>query len=257
MKQQPNLNEILNRKNNFNVGETFDECLTYFKKTFFLNGLVLLIIMSIIMIPIIFLLSKSGIFSIDDPQAFEEIINNNSFFLYNLLAGIFISILTAPIFAGFVQINRDIDTDNEVGISNILKHYKSKYFIQIVGFTLIIQLINFALVYLAQIAGISFVGTLLSYIVTFLSILGIPLIIFSNLNAVKALEYSIKIILKNPTNTLSLYILSILVALLGILACGVGIIFTLPLIYTAQFVLYKKLVGFNDQFEFDMEKNNN
>lgn len=254
MKQQPNLNEILNRKNNFNVGETFDECLTYFKKTFFLNGLVLLIIMSIIMIPIIFLLSKSGIFSIDDPLALEAIINNSSFFLYNLLAGIFISILTAPIFAGFIQINRDIDTDNEVGISNILKHYKSKYFIQIVGFTLIIQLINFALVYLTQIAGISFVGTLLSYIVTFLSILGIPLIIFSNLNAVKALEYSIKIILKNPTNTLSLYILSILVALLGILACGVGIIFTLPLIYTAQFVLYKKLVGFNDQFEFDMEK---
>lgn len=250
MKTKTDLDQIVKQGYSLDFGKTFDEIIDYFKKTFLLNGLVLLIVTLGIGIAVFFGLGIGSLLeNFSDPTAVEALVGNTTFLIYYALFAIFLGVFLAPLNAGFIQLNRDIDTHNEVSISNIFKHYQSKHFLQIVGFTVIIQIISTVL------GLIPFVGNILSIIVSWFTILGIPLIIFGNLNAIDALQYSVKLVSKNPWNILLIFIVASLISFLGILAICIGIFFTLPIVYSTAYVLYKNIVGFvEDDIIFDIEK---
>ena len=240
-----------------NVSSTFDEILKYFKKTFLLNGLVGFILYAAFLILMVLLLGGLGVNFMDlqDNETMLNFFSSTNFIIYSALAGFFIQILIYPIYAGFIQLNRDIDTQEEVGIGNIFKIFKSKKYIHVLGFCIITFLLTNIPAVLFSVFKISFVGTIITYLVTFLSILGLPLILFSNLNSLQALKYSAQLVVKNPGSILAISLLSFLIAMLGIFGCFIGLFFTIPVFFSTQFVLYKKIVGFDDdEFVFDIEK---
>lgn len=249
MKTKTNLDQIITQGYALDFSQTFDDIFEYFKKTFLLNGLVILIVALGIGLAVFFGLGLSSLLeNFSDPTAISALMDNTIFLIYYALFAIFLAVFLAPLYAGFIQLNRDIDTSNEVSISNIFKHYQSKYFLQIVGYTLILQIVS------GVVALIPFAGTVLSIVISWFTILGIPLIIFANLNAVNALQYSIKLVAKNPGTILLIFIVSSIISVLGIFALCIGIFFTVPIIYSTAYVLYKNIVGFNDDIIFDLEK---
>jgi hypothetical protein len=42
-----------------------------------------------------------------------------------------------------------------------------------------------------------------------------------------------------------------IIGMLGILACGIGILFTLSIVYLPSLLIYKEVVGFNGNTEID------
>ena len=253
------LDEIVKSGYSLNVSSTFDEILKYFKKTFLLNGLVGFILYAAFTIVLVLLLRGLGI-NFDELQDNEVMLNfitSQNFLLYSSLAGFFIQVLIYPIYAGFIQLNRDIDTQDEVGIGNIFKIFSSKKYIHVLGFCILIFLLTNVPTVVAALLHINFIGSIITYIISFLSILGLPLILFSNLNSLQALKYSAQLVVKNPGSIIAILLLSFLVAMSGIIACFVGVIFTIPVFFSTQFVLYKKIVGFEeDEIIFDVEKDN-
>jgi len=250
MKTKTDFDKIIAKGYSLDFSQSLDDILIYFKKTALLNGLVLLIT-SLGLLLIIGL--GFGIGSVIDqfsnPEALGALFADTTFLIYYVLSLVFIGVFLAPLYAGFIQINRDIDTSNEVSISNIFTHYKSKYFLQIVAYTLIVQLISSALTF------IPFGGTLLSYIFAWFTVLGVPLIIFGNLSAIDAIQYSFKLVAKNPWTILLILIVAVLIAIAGLFALCIGIIFTMPIIYSTYYVLYKNIVGFKEEeIIFDLEK---
>ncbi|UYW02358.1 olfactory receptor [Flavobacterium agricola] len=250
MKTKTDLDRLISQGYSLDFSQTFDEILAYFKKTFLLNGLVILITTLLLVIIVFFGLGAGELFkSFSDPAEVEALMLDKTFLIYYTLSIVFIVLLLAPLSAGFIQLNRDLDTADEVGIASVFKHYQSKYFLKIVGFTVVVQVISSALTF------IPFVGTLASYVIAWFTVLGIPLIIFANLSAFDAIVYSIKIVAKNPFNILLILIVSILVSLVGFIGLCIGIFFTLPILYSAYYVLYKNIVGFEEEeLVFDIEK---
>jgi len=250
MKTKTDLDRIINQGYHLDFSQTFDEILSYFKKTFLLNGLVILITSLVLVLMLFFIFGASEFLkSYSNPELMASMFEDTTFLIYYALAILFVVILFAPLTAGFIQLNRDIDTESEVGISSVFKHYKSKYFMSIVGFTLLIQIIS------SLVTFIPFGGTILSYVISLFTFLGIPLIIFANLSVLEAIEYSVKIVAKNPFAILAILIVSILIALAGLIGLCIGMLFTIPIMYSAYYVIYKNIVGFGDEdIIFDIEK---
>lgn len=252
MKNNSDLEKIISQGYSLDFGQTLDEIFDYFKKTFLLNGLVILIFtLSLGFIAFFGLGMGSLVSKFSDPAIVEEMFKDTTFLIYYYLTMIFLGLLLAPLGAGFIQLNRDIDTHSEVSISNIFTHYKSKHFLQIVGYTLILQIVSSAVSFIP----IPYIGAAINILVSWFTIIGICLIIFSNLNALNAIKYSIKLVAKNPGTVLLVFIVSYLISLLGVFALCIGIFFTLPILYSMYYVLYKNIVGFEEEeIVFDIEK---
>jgi uncharacterized membrane protein len=102
-----------------------------------------------------------------------------------------------------------------------------------------------------EFAGVPFLGNVLTYVVSFLTFLTIPLIIFSDLKAFEAITMSSRLVLKKPLLLLALIIVSFLFVMLGIFALCIGIIFTIPFLFSLYYIVYKNIVPLENKDEID------
>ncbi|MDO6596158.1 hypothetical protein Q4512_04475 [Oceanihabitans sp. 2_MG-2023] len=86
----------------------------------------------------------------------------------------------------------------------------------------------------------------------------IPLLYFAvvfafneELSELEIVKLSFKLGTKKWFLTFGLVFITGIIAMLGILACGVGVLFTMPLIYLPIYFIYKEVVGFDDFEELD------
>jgi hypothetical protein len=71
-----------------------------------------------------------------------------------------------------------------------------------------------------------------------------PLLVLDRgMNAVDALVTSLRLLQRNAIEATLLAILTVLVALAGVIACGVGVFITLPMIFLVPCLLYRNLLG--------------
>ena len=71
----------------------------------------------------------------------------------------------------------------------------------------------------------------------------IPLIVFGNLNATEAIKSSVIIVSKQPLVLLGLLIVAVIAGIIGIFGLCIGIFFTLPFMYSMNYVIYKTIIG--------------
>ena len=86
-------------------------------------------------------------------------------------------------------------------------------------------------------------GLAISLIISFLTFLSIPLIVFGNLNAIDAIKGSIIIVSKQPLTLVGLLIVSTLFCMIGLIAVCIGIFFTMPFIYSMYYCIYDAIIG--------------
>ena len=105
--------------------------------------------------------------------------------------------------------------------------------------------------YVLEYYKILFVGNIISILVSFFTILTIPLIIFSDLKAFEAITMSIKLVAKRPFILLALFIVALLFVSLGIFALCIGILFTIPFMFSLYYVIYKSIIPIENTDELD------
>lgn len=164
---------------------------------------------------------------------------------------ILITCLLSPFQAGFLKMADCGEKGEEFHVSTMFEYYKPTYFVNIVVATFIITLINSGLSTLLGFTGIQSIGILTSFLITLLTYLTIPLIVFGNLNAIDALKSSILIIVKQPLLILGLIIVSFIASLIGLMGLCIGIFFTLPFMYSMEYSIYKSIIGIDFASEID------
>ncbi|MCS6884359.1 MAG: hypothetical protein RMM17_08925 [Acidobacteriota bacterium] len=87
----------------------------------------------------------------------------------------------------------------------------------------------------------AFIGSILAIATALVFIFAFPLIVDKNLSAIEAMKLSASAVFANLGGLLGLFGISILLGLIGILACYFGSLLVLPVIFAAQAIAYRKI----------------
>ncbi|WP_418263155.1 hypothetical protein [Flavobacterium faecale] len=226
----------------------FTKVFANYKKIAIYAGLVLFVF-GILLIALIYggMLSYFGIETVTDmlkPENLQAQNFSKEFLIIYSASAILFTAMISPFTAGFIKMAYSADQNEEFHVSTIFEFYKPSYFIPLFTATFIITLVNTGISSALELIGLSFVGTIMTMLVSFFTLLAIPLIIFGKLNAIEAIRNSIMVISKQPFTIINLTVVSILASLVGLLAFCIGIIFTIPFVYSLYYILYKEIIGF-------------
>lgn len=129
--------------------------------------------------------------------------------------------------ASFYKMADAAEKDTSFGVSGLFSMYTSPLFVPIFSVTFLIGLATNGLSLVFDEIGLSFVGILLILIISFFTILTIPLIVLGNYSTIESIKTSIAIVTKQPIVILMLVIIAILGVCLGLFAFCIGAFFYL------------------------------
>ena len=232
-------------------GDIFNKSIELFKKVW-VQGLVMLLIMMLIMLPFYFLMFLPMIGAgMMDANAFEPNSLGQSsefnpalmipFFLLLIVFVFLATVLSFGMKAGFYRICRLKDL-NEVGSDDYFHYFKKPYLGKLIKLSL-------------ATVGISFVAAILCYVPLFYVIVPITLM---NLIFAFNPEQSVTEIIKSGFAlgnkkwliTFGLiFVSSFLASMVGMLMCGIGILVTVSFAYIPAYFIYKESIGFEETGE--------
>lgn len=248
-----NENQTINKIPFENLGNLVEESFKLYAKTILTNGMFLLLLSVIGAI-----LIGVGVSYFIDPELLLEKMKNfkpenitiDQALIFTGIS-VVINILIVPFVGGMLKVNQEADETGICNFSTIFSLVNSPAYLQLVlgimTTTLISSLINHLPLFLGIKGSFQIVTTLLVYIFSFLTVLTIPLIALKKYSFIEAFIASIKGVSQNIFLVLVMIILAIIIACLGIFAFCVGIFFTMPILYTVQYVLCKRI--FNEDTE--------
>jgi hypothetical protein len=174
-----------------------------------------------------------------DPKKFSD-----EFLLIYITSITLFSCLISPFFAGFIKMAHCAEIDEEFHVATVFEYYKFSYFKELFLATLLISVLNTGISSILNTTGIPMLGIMASLAISFLSILAIPLIIFSNFNAIEAINTSFSLVSKQPLILLGLMVIAYLLCLTGLFIFIIGLFFTLPFMYSMYYAIYNSIIGF-------------
>ena len=245
-------------------GDILNKCLQLFKKTW-LQGFLFFVILLIIMLPvfsIIFIpmymslmeqIQNGGL----DPNATGNWLSYQSFSFRFMIIGLtgLLSLITVPITAGFYGIIRKIDQSQPHDFKGFFQFFKKEYVLKIISiaaFSMLIGLLNYGLEnvlpnILASLINAGFSGLLSVY-----SMLLVVFLAYSpELDVTEIFKSSFNLGIKKLLLILGLLIVTGIIGFLGIIACFVGVLFTISIVYLPVYFIYKEVIGFNEVSDID------
>jgi hypothetical protein len=232
-------------------GNVFNHAFENYKKIALYAGLVLFVFMALFAIFITgSIISVIGVTAMTHELSPEKIkIENLSESSILVIGGISIILtcILSPFQAGFLKMADCGDRNEEFHVSTLFSYYKLPYLKEILVSSVLISSISFAQATLFSFMKVDFIGTIITYFISFITLLAIPLIIFGNLKAIDAIKYSIMIVLKQPVVLLGLMVVAIIGAMVGFMGCCIGVFFTLPFLYSMNYAIYSDIVGIDSQ----------
>jgi hypothetical protein len=245
------LHDIEKNGYQLDFGNVFNHAFENYKKIALYAGLVLFVFMALFAIFITgSLISVIGVTAMThelSPEKFKiENLSESSLLVIGGIS-IILTCILSPFQAGFLKMADCGDRDEEFHISTFFSYYKLPYLKEIIVSSVLISSISFAQATLFSFMKVDFIGTIITYFISFITLLAIPLIIFGNLKAIDAIKYSIMIVLKQPIVLLGLMVVAIIGAMVGFMGCCIGVFFTLPFLYSMNYVIYSAIVGIDSQ----------
>ncbi len=243
---QEQLNDVLQKGYSLDFSPVFEKAFGNYKKIALQAGVVLLIVGAILAVLITAL--SSGLFGIGNfSETLFQISLNSSFLtiLFYVIAIAGISAVLSPVSAGLIQMAHLAETGKDFSISIAFDYYKGKYFKELFLAAFILGLAG------ALVSLFPFIGAIVSYAISFFTFLTIPLIIFADLKAVDAIQKSIQLVSKQPLVLLGLLIVTGLAIMIGLIGLCIGILFTLPFMYSMYYTIYAHIIPLDSQDEID------
>ena len=143
-----------------------------------------------------------------------------------------------PILFSIYTMAHKFDHYKNVEFSDLFVHYKDGKFVRIFLVSVISYVVGIIGLVLCIIPGV---------IVYIMWMLVIPLVVFADAKVSEALTYSMKLAFKDFGSFLLLLLGMIGVWILGVLLCCVGLIGAIPFTFVLIYVLYKEVIGFDDE----------
>jgi hypothetical protein len=241
------LHDIEKNGYQLDFGNVFNHAFENYKKIALYAGLVLFVFMTLFVIFITgALISVVGVTAMTQelsPEKFKiENLSESNILVFGAIS-IVLTCILSPFQAGFLKMADCGDRDEEFHISTLFSYYKLPYLKEIIISSILISSINFAQATLFSFMKIDLIGAIITYSISFVTLLSIPLIIFGNLKAIASIKYSIMIVLKQPIVLLGLMVVAIIGAMVGFMGCCIGVFFTIPFLYSMNYVIYSAIVG--------------
>ncbi len=222
--------------------------------TYMIAGVTFLLAIPIVIVYFLMFFSMLGITSFEqyldiakhDPYYFQRISRAPRYLVTQSIFVLAISLVSAPITAGLIKMCRDVDKDGSTSFGAAFYYFKGRYFMKVVVITLIMsfaqQAANLAFGFIPVLGSFMYLGAaVLMYILFAFSI---TLVIFADASISQAISLSFKLASKNFWAILAYSLLFGLLAGAGIIACCIGIFFSIAFVYVNQYLLYKYVVGF-------------
>lgn len=251
------IEEIRNNGYQLDFGIVFEHAFENYKKIALYAGLMLLVFSVLITIIMLMgVVSYIGIENLEDfsnkLKQFSELKTMPLEVAIPMNAGLILfSALINPFMAGFLKMADCGEKGEEFHVSTMFTYYKLPYFINIFSAVFMITFLSTGLSVLLEYAGFSFIGSIISITLSFITFLTIPLLIFGNLNPVDAIKSSITIVSKQPLVLLGLLIVAGIGSVIGIFGFCIGIFFTMPFMYSMNYVIYKTIIGIDAPSEIE------
>ncbi len=228
------------------IGNTLNESFELFKKTFLTAGLAFgLLMFFVVAMAIVGIQFFVGFDNIEelaqkiDPKTMDL----RASIIYYFVVLLF-SILIAPFNAGILKIMDNANKGEEIATSNIFTYVNSKHYLDIVFATFINVSLSFIINFgLQSILEANVIQTIISLVIS--GILGvllslvIPLIIFEDIDVLKAVYKSVKTSSINFFQIALLLFISLIISYLGVFVFFIGFIFSFPIYYATQYCIYK------------------
>ncbi|MBK0370131.1 hypothetical protein [Flavobacterium agrisoli] len=163
--------------------------------------------------------------------------------LFSLIAQLFLGAVISPLMAGFYKMADSAEKDETFKVSSMFYYYKAPYFSKIVSTTIIISAISILISSLTEQIGLTVLGLGITLIISFISYLAIPLVIFGELEPIEAIKGSYTIMTKEPIVLAGLIITAFLASMLGFIGCCIGVFFTIPLNYSMTYAIYHAILS--------------
>lgn len=240
-------------------GTVFEHAFENYKKIALYAGLMLLFFF--IALAVLFMIGMVSYIGVENMEEFSKKLTQFSELkekpldiMLQINAGmLLLSGLVNPFMAGFYKMADCAEKDEEFHVATMFTYYKSPYFGNIFISIVIITLVNIGFSTLLELAGFKTIGAIISLILSFVTFLVVPLIVFGKLNAIDAIKSSILIVSKQPLILLGLLIVAIIASAIGIFGFCVGILFTMPFIYSMNYVIYSTIIGIDSPKEIEVK----
>ncbi|RTY79251.1 hypothetical protein EKL97_12825 [Flavobacterium sp. LS1P28] len=250
---QNRIHEIEKNGYPLDFGIVFNHAFENYKKIAVYAGLIIFVffILLIVFVSVIFVAFFDSAMILEKMKPENLQLENLSLNFILIVSGVsvLLSSLFSPISAGLIKMAYCAERDEEFHVSTMFEYYKISYFKELFIATLLISIFSTLLSSLIDYAQIPFIGFIITVTITLFTILTIPLIIFGNLNAIEALKSSILIVVKQPLILLGLLVVGAISTLVGLIGCCIGIVFTVPFMYSLYYAIYSEIIGFETTLE--------
>jgi hypothetical protein len=255
--QKDRIEELKNNGYQLDFGTVFENAFENYKKIALYAGLMLLVFS--ILMAILFLAGLVAYIGVDHLEEFGKKMEQLKTLKVMPLeielplnAGLILfSSIINPFMAGFLKMADCGDKDEEFHVSTMFSYYKFPYFFNIFISVFIIGFIGTGLTMLMEYSGYTFIGSVISMIISFFTILAVPFIVFEKMNAIDAIKSSIIIVSKQPLVLIGLIIVATIGGVIGIFGLCIGVFFTMPFMYSMNYTIYKTIIGIDDTSEID------
>jgi len=174
-----------------------------------------------------------------DPKNFSD-----EFLAYYLIGTTLFGCLITPLFAGFIKMAHCAQIDEEFHVSTAFEYYRFSYFKELFLASLFVTIISLGISSVLNLTGVPVLGLFGSITISLLSMLSVPLIIFSDFKAIEAVNTSFSLISKQPLVIFGLFAVGYLLTIVGFMFFIVGLFFTLPLMFSIYYAIYSTIIGF-------------
>lgn len=248
------LDDIVKNGYQIDFGNVFEHAFNNYKKIVLYAGLVLFIFTILIIvffsISLASILGTAAMTNDFTPENFEVLMQSNIFMIS--IFALILSCILSPFQAAFLKMAHHGEIDKEFTVASLFSYYKAPYLKEIIAANLLIAILSLSQASIFTAINMQILGTLISYFITFITILTVPLIIFGGLKAIDAIKYSLLLVFKQPLVLLGLIIVAVIGVLLGFIGCCVGLFFTIPFIYSMSYAIYTAIVGIDDPTENEL-----
>ncbi len=234
------IQEIKENGYELDFSNAFNPAFEIYKKIAGSAGAVMLLIVIVLLIMVfIGIFAFMGLDSIGENMRNFSPVNLSLPFLLLYCVLVFAgSIFSILLTAGLLQMAYNAFHNLDFSMGTVLEHFKSGATKELVIGGIIIAVPNLIQILLFEYITLSFIGSIISMLIGLFTFLMVPLIIFGKLKASDAVMGSIHVLLKNFLMIFLLLIVSYILALVGMIACGIGVVFTIPFMYAMITSIY-------------------
>jgi hypothetical protein len=215
-------------------------------KEVWLKGFLMVLIIAIITLVLTFFFASIGLgsgayeFNWNEGFQFNTSYNNSLSLIYSLPQGIIVGSISIGLMAGFYRIVKQVDL-NEMQKDDFFYYFQGAYISKVFMLGIIYALI-------VTIAQLMF---FIPYIYAFVP-LSFFAVVFANnpdLTETEIVKLSFNLGTKKWLLTFGLLFVTGILGMLGIIGCGIGLLFTISIMYLPVYFVYRDVVGFEEDSE--------